>query len=52
MTFERFVNQRREHYRSLRQDRRPRCQNSELKRAIGKLTIPTFDGSGKMIAQA
>ena len=52
MTFEHFVNQRREHYRSLRRGRRPKGQNSELKRATCKLTIPTFDGSGKMIAQS
>ena len=52
MTFEHFVNQRREHYRSLRQDRRPRGKNSELKRATTKLTMPTFDVSAKMTAQA
>ena len=27
-------------------------QNSELKRATSKLTMPTFDGSGKMTTQA
>ena len=52
MTFEKFINQRREHYISLRWDKRPRSQNSELKRATGKLTMPTFYGSGNMITQA
>ena len=52
MTFEHFVNQRREYYKSLKQDRRPRGQNSELKRAIGKLAMPMFNGSSKMTTQA
>ena len=42
-----------EHMRSSRQNRRPRGgQDSELQRASSKLTLPSFDGSGQMIAQA
>lgn len=52
ITFERFVNQRREHYRAARQDRRPRIQNNELKRATGKLSLTTFDGSSRMTTRA
>ena len=52
MPFERFVNQRREHYRAVKLDRRPRGQNNELKHATGKLTLTTFDGSSKMTVQA
>lgn len=51
MTFERFVNQKREHYRAIRQGRRPRGQNNKLKRATGKLTLSTFDGSGRLTMQ-
>ena len=52
MTFERFVNQRRERYCAVRQNRRPRGEDNELKRAIGKLSLTTFDGSSRMRAQA
>lgn len=49
MNFGRFVTQRREHYK-LRQDRRPRNQNRDLKHATNKITLPTFDGGGKVTA--
>ena len=52
MTFERFVNQRREHYHAVRQNSRPRGEDNELKHAIGKLSLTTFDGSNRMKAQA
>ena len=52
MTFERFVNQRREHYRTVRQNRRPHGKDNELKRATEKLSLTTFDGSSRMTAQA
>ena len=51
MTFERFDNQRRENYSVVRQNRRPRGEDNELKRATRKLSLTTFDGSSRMTAQ-
>ena len=53
LNFDRYLSQRREHMRSSRQNMRSKGgQDSELQRATSKLTLPFFDGSGQMIAQA
>ncbi len=53
LNFDRYLNQRREHMRSSRQNRRFRGgHDSELQRAVSKLTLPSFNGSGQMTAQA
>ena len=52
MTFERFVNQRREHCRVVRQNRRTRGEDNKLKQATRKLSLTTFDGISKMTTQA
>lgn len=46
------MNQRREHYHAVRQNRRPRGKDNELKWATGKLSLTTFDGSSRMTMQA
>lgn len=51
MTFDHYVSQRREHARA-KQDRRPRNQNRDLEDATSKLTLPLFDGSGKVTARS
>ena len=52
MNFERFLNQRREHYHAVKHNRRPHGEDNELKWAAGKLSLTTFDGSSRMTAQA
>ena len=52
MAFERFVNQRREYYCAIKQNRRPHGKDNELKWATGKLSLTTFDGSSRMTTQA
>ena len=51
LNFNQYMNQKREAEKS-QQDRRPRMQNKDLKHAMNKLTLPTFDGSGKTTARA
>ena len=45
------MNQKREAERP-QQDRRPKVQNRDLKHAMNKLNLPTFDGSNKVLARA
>lgn len=51
LTFIQYLNQKREAKRS-QPDRRPRIQNRDLKHAMTKLSLPTFDGSSKTSARA
>lgn len=51
LTFVQYMNQKREVERP-HQDRRPKMQNRDLKHAMNKLTLPTFDGSNRTSARA
>ena len=51
LTFNQYMNQKREAERP-QHDRRPRMQNRDLKHAMNKLTLPTFDGGNKTTARA
>ena len=51
LIFNQYMNQKREAGRP-QHDRRPRMQNRDLKHAMNKLTLPTFDGSSKTTARA
>lgn len=50
-SFVEYMNQKRENERP-QQDKRPRAQNRDLKHAMNKSSLPTFDGSNKTSARA
>ena len=50
LTFVQYLNQKREADRQQR-DRRPRAPNRDLKHAMNKLTLATFDGSSQTAAR-
>lgn len=50
LNFDKFLTQKREHSRN-KIDRRPWHRNNDLRHATSKLTLTTFDGSGRVTSR-